>query len=224
MKIYSSANWERRDLKMLYSQLRSIILSETAKLAEPVRDFIKNNKPVYVTGSSDEACDRELRGAYKKATKAVDDWMELLVRMDAVESGAASINASLTMPDGDHKYFSNVCRSVPDTVEPLPFEFDSENDVYGFFTPIGQMDYFIYRCIVDIDGNPVMLFYKYLKSQIDGIRKIIVSDPDNYEDDIITSAILEMCGIQDPLGIHRLDACLTHIEEFFDAHGKHYSF
>ena len=85
-------------------------------------------------------------------------------------------------------------------------------------TPIGDFNYFIYRCIVDIPDNPVMLFYKAMQEQIHRVHVLITLNPDGYNDDLITPAILELCGIHDPLDICRLDSCLTHIDEFFDAH------
>lgn len=107
-------------------------------------------------------------------------------------------------------------------------------------TPIGTMDYFVYRCIVDIPNNPVQIFYRWVKEQCSLAHILIQLSPDGYvpeevrqkfdagesiinwdssdaegfSDDILNESILEMAGIQDPLNLHKLDTCVEHIEEF----------
>lgn len=191
--------------------LNKFLLQETAKLSQPVLDFVDNSVVIYDTGV-DAVLDEQIGNAYRQAVLAIDHWMRMLVAFDAIENGGNVSGISLELPDGTHNYSCNssVSGVVTDTYsQPL------------VHTPIGDMDYFTYRCIVDIKDNPVMLFYKAMQKQINRVHNLITLDPDGYRDDLITPAILEMCGICDPLNVCRLDSCLTHIDEFFEAHGFH---
>lgn len=200
---------------MFYSQLESIVAQETAKLAKPVRDFIDNYVPIYDTGA-DEDHDFQCWRAYEKATEAIDKWMSLVIRVGAIEYDKNYGYAALELPDGIHEYSSEVC------VSGVLFNNNSLGMVH---TPIGDFDYFIYRCIVDIPDNPVMLFYKAMQEQIHRTHILIEMNPESGGmDDLITPTLLESCGICDSLNICRLDSCLTHIDEFFEAHGFHENF
>ena len=193
----------------MFSQtLQQFLIEETAKLSRPVLDFVDNSIVTYDTGV-DPVLDEKIRDAYMLAVEAIDSWMRMVVAFDAIENGADVYAISLELPDGTHMY--QCISGVDFTSGRLPV----------VHTPIGDMDYFIYRCIVDIKDNPVMLFYKAMQKQINRVHNLITLDPDGYNDDLITPAILELCGIHDPLDICRLDSCLRHIDEFFDAHGFH---
>lgn len=199
---------------MFYSQLESIVAQETAKLAEPVRDFIDNYVPIYDTGA-DEVNDFHCLEAYQKATEALDKWMSLVTKIDAIEYNENQVYAALELPDGVHEYTGEVAVSGV---------LCNNNFMQILRTPIGSMNYFVYRCIVDIPDNPVMLFYKAMQEQIHRVHVLITLAPEGYNDDLITKAILDVCGIHDPLDICRLDSCLAHIDEFFEAHGYHETF
>ena len=196
---------------MYDANLTNYLMQETAKLSQPVLDFVDNSIVTYDTGA-DPALDEQIRDAYRQAVLAIDQWMRMLVAFDAIENGGNVSGISLELPDGTHNYS---CNSSVSGVVTYAY---SQPLVH---TPIGDMDYFTYRCIVDIKDNPVMLFYKAMQEQIHRVHVLITLDPDGYNDDLITPAILELCGIHDPLDICRLDSCLTHIDEFFDAHGFH---
>lgn len=191
--------------------LNNFLLQETAKLSQPVLDFVDNSVVIYDTGV-DAVLDEQIGNAYRQAVEAIDQWMRMLVAFDAIENGGNVSGISLELPDGTHEYVCNssVSGVVTDTYS-LPL----------VRTPIGDLDYFCYRAIVDIPNNPVLLFYKAMQKQINRVHNLITLDPDGYNDDLITPAILEMCGICDPLNVCRLDSCLTHIDEFFAAHGFH---
>lgn len=191
--------------------LNNFLLQETAKLSQPVLDFVDNSVVIYDTGV-DAVLDEQIGNAYRQAVEAIDQWMRMLVAFDSIENDGNVFGVTLELPNGTHEYEckSSVLGVVTDT-KSLPM----------IHTPIGDVDYFIYRCIVDITENPVMLFYKAMQEQIHRVHVLITLDPDGYNDDLITPAILELCGIHDPLDICRLDSCLTHIDEFFDAHGFH---
>ena len=188
--------------------LNNFLLQETAKLSQPVLDFVDNSVVIYDTGV-DAVLDEQIGNAYRQAVEAIDQWMRMLVAFDSIENDGNVFGVTLELPNGTHEYEckSSVSGVVRDGTS-LPV----------VHTPIGDFNYFIYRCIVDIPDNPVMLFYKAMQEQIHRVHVLITLDPDGYNDDLITPAILELCGIHDPLDICRLDSCLTHIDEFFDAH------
>lgn len=188
--------------------LEQFLIEETAKLSRPVLDFVDNSIVTYDTGA-DPVLDEKIKDAYMLAVEAIDSWMRMVVAFDAVENGSDVYSISLELPDGMHMY--QCVSGVDYAPHRLPV----------VHTPIGDLDYFCYRAIVDIKDNPVMLFYKAIQKQIQRVHTLITLDPDGYNDDLITSAILEMCGICDPLNVCRLDSCLTHIDDFFDAHGFH---
>ena len=191
--------------------LNNFLLQETAKLSQPVLDFVDNSVVIYDTGV-DAVLDEQIGNAYRQAVEAIDQWMRMLVAFDSIENDGNVFGVTLELPNGTHEYEckSSVSGVVRDGTS-LPV----------VHTPIGDFNYFIYRCIVDIPDNPVMLFYKAMQEQIHRVHVLITLDPDGYNDDLITPAILELCGIHDPLDICRLDSCLTHIDEFFDANGFH---
>lgn len=174
-------------------------------------DFVDNSVVIYDTGV-DAVLDEQIGNAYRQAVEAIDQWMRMLVAFDSIENDGNVFGVTLELPNGTHEYEckSSVSGVVRDGTS-LPV----------VHTPIGDFNYFVYRCIVDIPDNPVMLFYKAMQEQIHRVHVLITLDPDGYNDDLITPAILELCGIHDPLDICRLDSCLTHIDEFFDAHGFH---
>lgn len=193
---------------MFNQNLQQFLIEETAKLSRPVLDFVDNSIVTYDTGV-DPVLDEQIRDAYMLVVEAIDSWMRMVVAFDAVENGSDVYSISLELPDGMHMY--QCISGVDFTSSRLPV----------VHTPIGDLDYFCYRAIVDIKDNPVLLFYKAMQKQINRVHNLITLDPDGYNDDLITSAILDLCGICDPLNVCRLDSCLTHIDEFFEAHGFH---
>ena len=140
---------------MYYKELERIIAQKTADLAEPVRDFIDNCVCIYDTGV-DDAHDFNCWVAYKKAIEAIDKWMSLVVGADLVEYTENMICVSLELPDGKHEYYNEL--SVSGVVR-------EGTSLPVVHTPIGDFNYFISRCIVDIPDNPVMLFYKAMQDR-----------------------------------------------------------
>lgn len=150
---------------MYYEGLQRILNAKTSDLVAIVRDFTENCVPVYDTGVDEDNEERCL-DAYIKAVWAIDRWMNMIVAMDSIQHGGGDVSVSLKFPDGIHLYSCNTTRlsGVDTHEEALP----------TFETPIGEMDYMVYRCIVDNEDNPVMLFYKALQKHIHRMHILIM--------------------------------------------------
>lgn len=219
---------------MYYKQLEGFLRDKTAELSQQLQEIIGDIVPIYNTGT-DIAMDNALMDAYRHITSIVDSWCKLVLQMELLEYDNISADVSLLMPDDMH----NICVECA-----FSGVVTNNYHFYNIHTPIGDMDYFVYRCIVDIPNNPVQIFYRWVKEQCSLAHVLIQLSPDGYvpeevrqkfdagdsiidwdgsdaegfSDDILNESILEMAGIQDPLNLCSLDTCVEHIEEFFEQH------
>lgn len=217
---------------MYYKQLEGFLQNKTAELSQQLQEIIGDIVPIYNTGA-DMTMDTALMDAYRHITSIVDSWCKLVLQMELLEYDNISADVSLLMPDDMH----NICVECA-----FSGVVTNNYHFYNIHTPIGDMDYFVYRCIVDIPNNPVQIFYRWVKEQcslahiliqlspdgfvpeevrqkFDAGESIINwdgSDAEGFSDDILNESILEMAGIQDPLNLCSLDTCVQHIEEFFE--------
>lgn len=217
---------------MYYKQLEGFLRDKTAELSQQLQEFIGDIVPIYNTGA-DMTMDTALMDAYRHITSIVDSWCKLVLQMELLEYDNISADVSLLMPDNMH----NICVECGFSGVVV-----NNYHFYNIHTPIGDMDYFVYRCIVDIPNNPVQIFYRWVKEQCTLAHVLIQLSPDGYvpeevrqkfdagesiidwdgsdaegfSDDILNESILEMAGIQDPLNLCSLDTCVQHIEEFFE--------
>lgn len=217
---------------MFKKNLESFLYDKTAELSQQLQEIIGDIVPIYNTGA-DMAMDTALMDAYRHITSIVDSWCKLVLQMELLEYDNISADVSLLMPDNTH----NICVECGFSgVVVNSYHF------YNIHTPIGDMDYFVYRCIVDIPNNPVQILYRWVKEQCSLAHVLIQLSPDGFvpeevrqkfdagesiidwdgsdaegfSDDILNASILEMAGIQDPLNLCSLDTCVQHIEEFFE--------
>lgn len=216
---------------MFYKNLESFLYDKTAELSQKLQEIIGDIVPIYNTGA-DMTMDTALMDAYRHITSIVDSWCKLVLQMEMMEYGNNTAHLSLRMPDCEHHIHADC--GVSGVV------INKVNCIY-MHTPIGTMDYFVYRCIVDIPNNPVQIFYRWVKEQCSLAHVLIQLSPDGYvpeevrqkfdagesiinwdgsdaegfSDDILNASILEMAGIQDPLNLCSLDTCVQHLGEFF---------
>ena len=217
---------------MFYKNLESFLYDKTAELSQQLQEIIGDIVPIYNTGA-DEAMNASLRDAYRHISSKVDTWLKIVLQLEMLEYGNNSAHVSFIMPDYSHNIYVDSGVSGVDSKYP---------NLAFMHTPIGTMDYFVYRCIVDIPDNPIQIFYRWIKEQCSLAHILIQLSPDGYvpeevrqkfdagesiinwdssdaegfSDDILNESILEMAGIQDPLNLHKLDTCVQHIEEFFE--------
>ena len=209
---------------MFYKNLESFLYDKTAELSQKLQEIIGDIVPIYNTGA-DMTMDTALMDAYRHITSIVDSWCKLVLQMEMMEYGNNTAHLSLRMPDCEHHIHADC--GVSGVV------INKVNCIY-MHTPIGTMDYFVYRCIVDIPNNPVQIFYRWVKEQCSLAHVLIQLSPDGYvpeevrqkfdagesiinwdgsdaegfSDDILNASILEMAGIQDPLNLCSLDTCV----------------
>ena len=217
---------------MYYKQLEGFLRDKTAEYSAEMQEIIGGIVPVYNSGA-DEAMNASIKDAYRHITSIVDSWCKLVLQMEMLEYENNSAHLSLRMPDCEHHIHAD-CGVSGVVINKV--------DCTYMHTPIGTMDYFAYRCIVDIPNNPVQIFYRWVKEQCSLAHILIQLSPDGYvpeevrqkfdagesiinwdgsdaegfSDDILNASILEMAGIQDPLNLCSLDTCVQHIEEFFE--------
>ena len=222
---------------MYYKQLEGFLQNKTAELSQKLQEIIGDIVPIYNTGA-DEAMNASLEDAYRHITSIVDSWCKLVLQMEMLEYGNNSAHVSFIMPDYSHNIYVDSGVSGVDSKYP---------NLAFMHTPIGTMDYFAYRCIVDIPNNPVQIFYRWVKEQCSLAHVLIQLSPDGYvpeevrqkfdagesiinwdgsdaegfSDDILNEGILDLAGISDPLNLCSLDTCVSHIDEFFSAYGFH---
>ncbi len=217
---------------MFYKNLESFLYDKTAELSQQMQEIIGDIVPIYNTGV-DIAMDTVLMDAYRHIISIVDSWCRLVLQMELLEYDNIAADVSLVVPYESHNVFVECTLSRVVT---------NNYHFYNIHTPIGDMDYFVYRCIVDIPNNPVQIFYRWVKEQCSLAHVLIQLSPDGFvpeevrqkfdagetlinwdsseaegfSDDILNASILEMAGIQDPLNLCSLDTCVQHIEEFFE--------
>lgn len=217
---------------MFYKNLESFLYDKTAELSQQLQEIIGDIVPIYNTGI-DIAMDTVLMDAYRHIISIVDSWCKLVLQMELLEYDNSSADVSLVTPYDLH----NICVECT-----LSGVVTNNYHFYIIHTPIGDMDYFVYRCIVDIPNNPVQIFYRWVKDQCSLAHVLIQLSPDGFvpeevrqkfdagesiinwdgsdaegfSDDILNASILEMAGIQDSLNLCSLDTCVEHIEEFFE--------
>lgn len=217
---------------MFHKNLESFLYDKTAELSQQMQEIIGDIVPIYNTGV-DIAMDTVLMDAYRHIISIVDSWCRLVLQMELLEYDNIAADVSLVVPYESHNVFVECTLSGVVT---------NNYYFYNIHTPIGDMDYFVYRCIVDIPNNPVQIFYRWVKEQCSLAHVLIQLSPDGFvpeevrqkfdagetlinwdsseaegfSDDILNAGILEMAGIQDPLNLCSLDTCVQHIEEFFE--------
>lgn len=217
---------------MFHKNLELFLYDKTAELSQQMQEIIGDIVPIYNTGV-DIARDTVLMDAYRHIISIVDSWCRLVLQMELLEYDNISADVSLVVPYESHNVFVE-CNILGVVANDYHF--------YNIHTPIGDMDYFVYRCIVDIPNNPVQIFYRWVKEQCSLAHVLIQLSPDGFvpeevrqkfdagetlinwdsseaegfSDDILNASILEMAGIQDPLNLCSLDTCVQHIEEFFE--------
>lgn len=222
---------------MFFKGLEGFLRAQTAELSQKLTELIGDIVPVYNT-EVDENMDASLKDAYSHISSIIDSWIKLVLQMQALENNSDTASASLTMPDGTHEY------KLIATVWGVPSHEQKQNIIP---THIGIMDYFMYRCICDIPNNPVQIFYSWIKKECDLAHALVTLSPDGYvpedvknrldageqfinwdsseaegfDDDVLNPLLLSLAGINDPLNLCSLDACVSHIEEFFDSFGFH---
>lgn len=222
---------------MYNKNLEVFLRAKTTELSARMQKSIDAIVPVYNT-SPEEKADEAIVNEFSHIIFNIYDWMRIVLNMEVLEYDRDYASATLILPHYITEY------SVGYNVSGESADNDVDNQ---FSTPIGKMDYFVYRCICDIPNNPVQVFYKWIKNNCDLAHILISLSPEGFvpqevrdrfkagetvinwdgseaegfPDDILNDAILELAGVHDPLNLCSLDSCVSHIDEFFDSYGFH---
>lgn len=195
---------------------------QTKELAKPVYDFI-GTLAVY-EGEADKESDKQCRDAYYKALDAVKIWLRLLELLGMMEAEYMESVTVLHLPEDDIRInVSTRTFAVSGTDGGGEKAFHSE--IPGFdpgcreliATPIGEMGSTTLTYILGVEDNPVKLLYGHLGDILHCIHNIL-SMPLHDEvpaDAILTAELLEEHGIQDVLGVYKMDKILFDIYDFF---------
>lgn len=222
---------------MYNKNLEAYLRAKTTEISARMQKSIDAIVPVYNTNPNVEV-DEAIVNEFNHIVFAIYDWMRLVLNMELLEYDKDYVRATLILPYYTTEY------SVEYNVSGEKVGDDVDNQ---FSTPIGKIDYFVYRAICDIPNNPVQVFYKWVKQQCELAHILISLSPEGYvpqevrdrfnagetvinwdgsdaegfPDDILNDAILELAGVHDPLNLCSLDSCVSHIDEFFDSYGFH---
>ena len=84
-------------------------------------------------------------------------------------------------------------------------------------TPIGELDWFTMRMVIDVPVNPVKELYGFFEDLIHQMHNIIIMPTHRDSDDnLLSEEILEEEGITDVLGVHSFDSMWYSLrDEFF---------
>lgn len=191
-------------------QLFSYLVSLGADTASTVREFTEGDALAVYEGLPDAENDARAMEKYGKAVEACRVWLRAVLGMEVIDNHKADISAeaALFLPDR--------LMEVSVYTSELPFGCVNNSDVVEkLSTPLGRMDYFTYRAILDVPVNPVKVLYKYFRDLIHQIHNIIVMPIHcDGQDDLLNKYIVADEGIVDVLGVYHYDSLWHNIDEF----------
>lgn len=182
-----------------------------AETADTVKKLTEKDGVAAYEGLPDAENDARVWENYKKAVEACRIWMQAVLAVEAAEDKRSDISAeaALFLPDR--------LLEVSISTTGLPFDGASNADTAELLiTPIGRMNYFTYRAILDVPDNPVKVLYRYFQDMLHYMH-IVLTMPIHADgqDDLLNKSILKYEGIVDVLGVHRYDSLWYNVEEFF---------
>jgi len=205
-------------------QFNEFLEEKTKELAKPVEDFI-GTLAVY-EGEAEEQSDKLCLDAYYKAVDAVRIWLRLVELLDMTEARYMESVAVLHLPDDDITV-SVSTRAILDTNQSRGSSKDFNAVIEGFdigwrdllVTPIGEMSDVTLKHVLGVADNPVMLLYRHLGDLLHLIHNILSMPlhdqiPANV---LLTEELLREHGIQDVLGVYKMDKVLFDIDSFFES-------
>ncbi len=218
-----------------HQQLQSALRAESRELSQPVRKFA-GTEAVYA-GEEDGLLDAQCWEAYLDALDAVRRWLRIASLLDLSESLRTETHTLLYLPGEDLQVDvcveAEVCmpvRNVPGVLFPAqgagsevmrrqwerPACFH-RGSYEGISTPIGRMDSFLYRCLVEVRENPVSLIYRHFARLLEKTRGMLRAQ--GAPDGVMEEGLLADYGIHDVIGVYRLDSSLAGVDRFLDGRG-----
>lgn len=187
-----------------------ILGEETAAI---VRELTEGtNLAVYEDTSPNLKNDAELLASYNKAVEACRTWLKAVLAAEVVSETEKDISAEVSLILPDRRLEVNVYSSE------FPFGGGNSSDgAEKIHTPIGDMDLYTYRMIVDIPNNPIRTLYCFFEDLIHQLHNIIIMpNHRDGEDDLLSVDMLEEENITDVLGVSKVDSLFYNVRDFFD--------
>lgn len=174
---------------------------DTNYFTEKVKNFTEQ-LAVYEDTKPLEETDAQTRAAYEEAVSSVEGYAKMLLLQEMYEdSSLASAAAQLKLPDR----VLNISVSAEGTSE--------EVNAYELVeTPIGCIDEYFYKQLLENRYNPISCLYKHLGVLIRGEHNMLAMQGCDFE--ILCKATLDGAQIQDVIGVYKMDSLLRGIDDF----------
>ncbi|MBO5031680.1 MAG: hypothetical protein J6D08_07315 [Lachnospiraceae bacterium] len=191
-------------------QLLSYLITLGAETASTVKELTDGTVLAVYEGTPSAENNARVMENYEKALEACRVWLRAVLGVEAIDNHKADISAEVTLFLPDRLLEASIYTSE------LPFGGENKSiHTEKLTTPIGIMDYFTYRAILEVPNNPVQLLYRYFQDLIHQMHNI-TSMPFHCDgqDDLLNKYIVEDEGISDVLGVHQYDSLWYNIDEF----------
>ncbi len=191
-------------------QLSSYIFVLGEETAKTVKKFTDGTNLAVYEGEPDAENNAGLMEGYEKALAATRVWLRAVAAAEILESKEGiCVNIQLNMPDR--------LLEVEVHAEELPFDMGGSivrgNDLLT--TPIGRMDLFAYRTIIEMERNPVRLLFEFFQKLLHQMHLIIAIHGVD-KNDLLSSQVLDAHHIVDVLEIYKFDSSWYDINRFFE--------
>lgn len=192
------------------AQINIFLMALALDMTKIVKELTEGDAVAVYEGEHEIQNDLKLMARYEKAVEACRIWIRAVIGAEVISnrSDDISVEAELIMPD----------RMIQASMYSTEFHYGevSNGEVKEKLnTPIGKIDYYTYRAILDTPVNPVKELYKFFKDLIHQIHNILAM-PLHLDgmDDLLNKYVVADEGITDVLGVARYDSLWYNIEDF----------
>ena len=167
-----------------------------------VRELTEGKNLAVYEGEPNAKNDAELLASYNKAVDACRIYLKAILAAEVVGETEKDISPDLSLILPDRRLEVAVYSSES------PFGGGNNSDeVEKLHTPIGIMDFYTYRTIIDTPVNPIQELYGFFEDLIHQIHNIVVMpNHQNGEDDVLSKYTVEGENIVDVLGVSKFDS------------------
>lgn len=193
-------------------QLFSYLVALGADTASTVKELTEGDALAVYEGLPNEENDARVMKNYEKAVNACRIWLRAVLGIEVIDNKKADITAETAL------YLPGKLLETAVYTAKYPYgsEYNSEA-MEKLNTPLGMMDYFTYRAILEVPVNPVKVLYIYFQNLIHQIHAITTM-PNHCDgrDDLLNKYIVADEGIVDVLGVSRFDSLWYNVDEFLN--------
>lgn len=186
--------------------LKEFLEKKAEVLSKPVMDFM-DSQVVYQTEDTDceEVSGRNEKAKFLKVTEATREWLRAVALCSMLENRKkVREEVSLVVPDDDVSVSVSMDGVFCD-------HYIEQGDVAQ--TPIGVIDAYVYEAILGVKNNPIILLYQFFDEQLRKERSLMAGK-DGSSTPILTRSVLERYGVNDVLGVYRMESLMQGINAF----------